>query len=47
MFYILKDLEIICTVETEQEAIDYINNSADEDIGGMEYYPEEARIRYE
>lgn len=45
MFYILKDLEIICRVETEQEAIDYINSC--EDISGMEYYPEEARIRYE
>lgn len=44
MFYIVRNTEILFTVETEAEASQIIN----EDLTGeLEYYPEEARIIYE
>ena len=40
-WYVVKCGEIVCTVDTEQEAIDYINSSPDD---ALEAYPEAARV---
>lgn len=40
-WYVVKCGEIVCTVDSEQEAIDYINSSPD---GALEAYPEVARV---
>ena len=42
-WYVVKCGEIVCTCDSEEEAIDYINRSQD---GALEAYPEAARVKF-